>query len=52
MPLLPTRIYAIPNVPLKERPKNVVRPIIEPKPNKDNLEICSISIRYMAATAC
>jgi hypothetical protein len=51
MPLLPTRIYAIPNVSLKERPKNVVRPIVEPKPNKDNLEICPISLRYIVVIA-
>jgi hypothetical protein len=50
-PLLPTRIYVVPNVLLKERPKNVIRPIVEPKPNKDNLEICSISLKYMVATA-
>ena len=50
-PLLPTRIYVVPDVLPKERLENVVRPVAEPKPNKDSLEICSISLKYMAATA-
>jgi hypothetical protein len=52
-PSRPTRIHAVPDVPAKERPENVVRPVAAPEPAPapapDKLEIHSVSLRAMSA---
>jgi hypothetical protein len=52
-PLQPTRIHAVPDVPPKERPENVVRPVASPelKPDPEKLEIRSVSLGAMGAYA-
>jgi hypothetical protein len=52
-PLQPTRIHAVPDVPPKERPENVVRPVATPvlSTAPDKLEIHSVSLRAMGAYA-
>lgn len=34
IPLKPSRVRAVPDVPPKDRPENVVRPVADPKPEK------------------
>lgn len=50
-PLQPTRIHAVPDVPPKERPENVVRPVANPVPVPDKLELHSVSLRAMGMYA-
>jgi hypothetical protein len=49
VPLRPTRIYAVPDVPLKDRPENIFRKDAEPK--LDKLDIQPVSLRAVSMYA-
>jgi hypothetical protein len=48
-PLKPSRVRAVPDVPRKDRPENVIRPVADPEPKK--LDIQPISLRAISMFA-
>lgn len=51
-PLQITCIYAVPDVLLKERSKNVVHPVADSVPISNKLELYSVSLRAIGIYAC
>ncbi|KAH0358938.1 hypothetical protein KCU65_g10168, partial [Aureobasidium melanogenum] len=52
-PLRPTRVHAVPDVPPKDRPENVVRPVADPEPvpASDSLDIQPVSLLALSKFA-
>jgi hypothetical protein len=50
-PLKPTRVRAIPNVPERDRPKNITRTVTTPKPVPKTLDVQPVSLRAMSMYA-
>lgn len=49
VPLRPTRIHAVPDVPPRDRPENITQPATEPKPER--LEATPVSLNAMSMYA-
>jgi hypothetical protein len=50
-PIRPTRVHVVPDVPPKERPENVVRPVAAPTTVIDKPKVYSVSLREMSMYA-